>query len=91
MVAFKCQSDVPRGWSDELAAPRGEIVHGPAPQIAGGSVNRHRDWSARGSSSLQELTEPEGLGSDLAVEGGGVELGQRCTVAHEVLSVCNPD
>jgi hypothetical protein len=90
VATFKRQSDVPGRWSDELAAPRGEIVAGPAPQVAGSSVDRRRYWPANGPGSLQELTEAEGLGSDLAVEGIGVELGQRCTVAHEPRSVCTP-
>jgi hypothetical protein len=81
-AAFKRQSDVPGRWSSELAAPRGQIMTGPAPQVAGSSVDRHRDWTASGSGSLHELAEAEGLGSDLAVEGIGVQLGQRCTVAH---------
>jgi hypothetical protein len=37
----------------------------------------------RHSRLAYELAEAKRLGSDLAVEGVGVEVGQRCTVAHE--------
>lgn len=63
---------------------------GPAPQDAGGSVDRCRYWPANCPGSLQELTEAEGLGSYLAVEAIDMGLGQRCTVAHEPSSVCTP-